>query len=78
MKGRRVPPIVIMPPRDDDPSQDVDYRYFLAHPHVREYERDLLPGELLESMPPGTRVVVRRVGQYQRWRGFVPPASEVN
>lgn len=76
-KGRRVP-IIFAPPRANDRSQDVDTAYFARHPDVCEYVRDLIPGESPESMPPGTKVVVRRVGQYERWRGFQPPQEGLN
>jgi len=74
MKGRRTPPpIVFALPRASDTSQDVDADYFIRHPDVTEYERDLITGESPEPMPPGTRVWVRRVGEYTRVRGFLPP-----
>ena len=76
MKNRR-PTIIAMPPRAADPSQDVDAAYFRRHPEARVYERDALPGELPEAMPPGTRVWVRRVG-IQRIRGFIPPKEGLN
>jgi hypothetical protein len=77
MRGRTVP-VIVAPPLDSDPSQDVDERYFVEHPHATEYERAALPGEAPEPMPPGTRVWVKRVGEYVRVRGFCPPKVEVN
>jgi hypothetical protein len=77
MRGRNVP-VIVAPPLTNDPSQDADYRYFVEHPHATGYERDLLPGETLEPMPPGTRVWVKRVGEYVRVRGFVPPKEGLN
>jgi hypothetical protein len=77
-RGRRTPPIVAMPPRDSDPSQDADFAFFSRNPGVMQYERDLIPGESPEPMPPGTRVAVIRIGEYRRARAFRPPPSEVN
>jgi hypothetical protein len=77
MKGRRVP-IINMPPRVSDRSQDIDFDFFSRHPGVTRYERDLIPGESPEPMPPGTRVAVIRLGEYRRARAFRPPPSEVN
>jgi hypothetical protein len=72
MRGRKVP-IIFAAPRASDRSQDVDADYFTRHPGVTEYERDLIVGESPEPMPLGTRVIVRRVGQYERWRAFRVP-----
>lgn len=78
-RGRTAPPpIIVAPPRDDDPSQDIDFRYFVANPRAREYERPYLAGEWPEPMPPGTKVLVRRMGAYGRVRAFRPPPVEMN
>jgi hypothetical protein len=77
MKGRTVP-VIVAPALASYPSQDADYQYFTRNPHIREYERDLLPGEAPEPMPPGTRVWVKRVGEYVRVRGFCPPRVGLN
>jgi hypothetical protein len=77
MRGRQVP-IIYQPPRASDRSQDIDADYFMHHPGVSEYERDLIAGESLEPMPLGTRVVVKRIGAYQRARAFVLPEEGLN
>ena len=77
MKGRAVP-VIVAPPIASDPSQDLDYCFFVEHPDIREYERDLLPGEAPEPMPHGTRVVVKRLGEYTRVRLFQAPREGRN
>jgi hypothetical protein len=77
MRGRNVP-VIVAPPLEDDPSQDIDYRYFVEHPHAREYTRAVLPGEAPTPLPPGSWVVVKRVGQYTRVRLFQAPREGLN
>lgn len=78
-RGRNVPPaVVVAVPRAGDPSQNADCAYFQRHPKVRQYERDPLPGELPEAMPPGTKVVVFRIGEYTRVRAFRTPQEGLN
>jgi hypothetical protein len=62
-------------------AHDADLRYFQTHPEAQEYTRDLIPGELPEAMPPGTRVVVRRfrIGNIERRaRAFLTPEGGLN
>jgi hypothetical protein len=62
-------------------AHDADLHYFQTHPEAQEYERPLIPGELPEAMPPGTRVIVRRfrIGNIERRaRAFLTPDCEVN
>lgn len=82
MKGRRVPPagipIVVLPEAlPGDPSQDVDYAFFRAHPTAHAYIRDLIVGEVSMPLPPGTRVLVQRTGA-TRARAFIPPEEGLN
>lgn len=74
-KGRRVPPIIFAPPREDDPSQAVDAAFFERNPSTREYTRKYIRGETPEPMHPDTWVHVMRIG-VERVRGFAPPSLE--
>lgn len=77
MKGRTVP-IIVQGVQPRDPSQDVDYAYFSQHPAAREYTRPYIRGETDEPMPPGTHVLVKRIGAAGRARAFMAPAEGLN
>ncbi len=77
MKGRRVPPPVIIMTVPNDPSWEVDTAFLVNNPHITEYQRPYIPGETPEPLPPGTTVTVVRRGAY-RWRGFQPPKEGLN
>lgn len=76
--GRRTPPRVVTIPQPTNAgylaSQEADETYFRAHPGTLEYHRPFIPGEAPEDLPPGTRVVVRRLG-LNRVRAFCVPAD---
>jgi hypothetical protein len=71
MKGRSVP-VIVAPPRANDPSQTIDAAFFAQNPDTREYTRKYVAGETPEPMPPNTWVHVMRRG-VERVRGFAPP-----
>jgi hypothetical protein len=77
VKGRRVPPMLIVPTDERDPSVMVDMDFFMAYGPDIEFIRDYIPGESPEPMPPGTRVIVRLDGT-ARVRGFLPPEQGLN
>ena len=70
--------MIVTPVCANAPSQAVDCTSFERNPNTAKYIGDVLPGEAPEPMPPGTRVVVKRIGAYLRARAFVPPPSKVN
>lgn len=78
-RGRNVPPpVVVQGVQPGDHSQAVDGAYFRRNPKATQYERAYIIGETLEPMPPGTRVLVKRIGRYRRVRAFCPPQERLN
>jgi hypothetical protein len=78
MRGRSVPVVNMSAHLPDDPSVMPDTRYFLSHPEINRFERAYVPGETIEPMPLGTRVIVQRIGKDRRARAFVPPQEGLN
>jgi hypothetical protein len=80
--ARRVPPVIHSDRRvGSAAAHDADLHYFQTHPEAQEYTRDLIPGEIPEAMPPGTRVIVRRFcsgSVERRARAFLTPEPGVN
>jgi hypothetical protein len=77
MKGRDVP-ILMQGVQPGDRSQDIDCAYFRRNPKATEYMRAYIPGETVEPMPLGTKVLVKRIGPYGRARAFCPPQEGLN
>jgi hypothetical protein len=80
--ARRAPPVIHSDRRvGSAAAHDADLHFFRENPNTDEYTRDLIPGEIPEAMPPGTRVVVRRfrIGNIERRaRAFLTPEPGVN
>jgi hypothetical protein len=74
---RRIPPIIVAGIRANDPSQAADGAYFAHNPTILEYTRAYIVGETPEPLPPGTRVIVHRIG-CNRARAFVVPQEGLN
>lgn len=73
---RKVRQLYATPGDAHDQAAALDRRYFDAHPHCLQYSRPATVGERrVLSLPPGTRVNVRRLGPNMRARLFQPPAA---
>ena len=71
------PPIYVTGIRAGDRSQDVDGAYFMRYPACTEYTRAYIAGETPETLPVGTKVIVKRIGA-TRARAFVLPEEGLN
>jgi hypothetical protein len=80
--ARKVTPVIKSSERiGSQQAHDIDLRFFQEHPEATEYTRAYIRGETPIPMPPGTRVVVRRIrigNVEQRARAFQMPEPGVN
>lgn len=85
-RGRAVPPAEPVPviygplPNASNAYKHAvaaDSQRFLETPGLAQFEREMIPGEVPGTWPPGTRVLVGRVGG-QVVRAFFPPSAESN
>jgi hypothetical protein len=59
-------------------ARRLEWDFFTQNPTATTFDRPLIDGELPEPMPPGTRIIVKRLGIDRVARLVCPPKVEAN